>query len=107
MATKYLKIMKYAPDHSELRQIFQEYFCCSLSGKYIVLSYYSAVLSFFLTPLAFYVLNIPNSDWMLPVTLRIFFTNQKSHPGYELNFVYSACLINFFGSVLAGDNEMN
>lgn len=104
LASKYLKIMKYAPVHSESHPNVQEHFCCSLSGKYITLSYYSAVLSFFLTPLAYYVLNIPNSEWMLPVTIRVFFTNPKSHPGYELNFVYSTFLITFFGSVLAGES---
>lgn len=72
-------------------------------AKYITLSYCLAGISFILTPLVFYALRIPNSEWMQPVTIRMFFTNNKSHPGYEINYVYSASLVNYFTFMAAGD----
>lgn len=57
---------------------------------------------FNILPFVFYAFNLPREDWMLPLTLRIFFINNKAHPGYEFTFVVSAYCVNTLCVLLAG-----
>lgn len=76
--------------------------CSSFTSKYITIIYSVCGIIFISLPFAFYIFDLPREDWMLPLTLRIFFTNNKAHPGYALNFLVSAYAVNNLCLMLAG-----
>lgn len=77
----------------------------SFTSKYLTIIYISAGITFVTSPLIFYIFNLPREEWMQPITVRLFFTDRKSHPGYEINFFLSVYIINILCVLLAGNTE--
>lgn len=75
----------------------------SIASKYITIIYSICGVTFIILPFVLYVFDLRRKYWMLPLTLRIFFTNANEHPGYELNFLVSAYCVNNLCMMLAGN----
>lgn len=78
------------------------FFFFSIASKAISLINSSAGLILVLFPILFRIAGIPNSEWMLPLSMRVFFTNNKAHPGYELNYLFCTYSISISSWVFTG-----
>lgn len=88
---------------SEFSIYFENFlFNFSLASKTITIINTAAGSILVLFPILFRIIGIPNSEWMLPLTMEIFFTNNKSHPGYELNYMFCAYSISISSWVFTG-----
>lgn len=76
-------------------------------SKYLTATYSICSVMFNIFPFIFYFFDLPRDDWMLPLTLRVFFVSNKSHPGYEITFLISGYLVNSICLSLAGNAQLN
>lgn len=74
-----------------------------MTSKYITILYATCGIIFIILPFIFYAFDLPRDEWMLPLTLHVFFINSKAHPGYEITFVVSAYLVNTICLLIAGN----
>lgn len=78
----------------------------SLANKYITICFMSCGGSFILLPIVLYAFDIQSDKWLLPTESKIFFIDNKSHPGYELNYLFTSHLIYCVGFITTGFDLM-
>lgn len=53
-------------------------------------------------PIILYAFGIQRNEWLLPSELKILFIDSKSHPGYEINYLFCVYYINYLCFICAG-----
>lgn len=82
-------------DRNRIKNAYRNVVSHSQTNKYVPGVFLSCGLTYNLLPIIFYALNIDNGEWLLPMKMKILFVDNRSHPGYEMNYLFCSHCVTF------------